>query len=185
MIILLLSIGLALIAGLIKPFAGRLQATGLWAAKALVPEEMKEAHPRGLQDALTDGWPSNVGFLGGMLPFLAAVLGFFHAWWAGILALVVAVLASAIAERIPVASPYVERYLTLLAEHLNNRRANFKKIGDTEREAAAAELLEQLAELRALYTGSCVLAPDVSTAKAAPFGDRYFLLEHAEQREAS
>jgi len=64
MTILWLSIGFALLAGAVKPFTVRLQATGLWAGKALTPESMKEASPRGLQDALTDGWPSMVGLAG-------------------------------------------------------------------------------------------------------------------------
>lgn len=181
MIVLWLSIGLALIAGLIRPFTERLQGTGLWAGKALVPERLMDMYPRGLQDALTDGWPSYVGFFGGMLPILAALLGLFHAWWAGLLAFVVAVVASVIAGRTFISSPYVERYLALLADHLNNRRANFKINGDSEREAAAAELLEKLTELLSLYAGSRVLAPSVTTAKAAPFGDKYFLLKREER----
>jgi hypothetical protein len=143
---------------------------------------MKGAYPQGLQDALTDGWPSTVGFVGGLLPVAAAVIGFFHAWWAGILALFVAIGTSAIAERTPIASPYVERYLTLLVDHLNNRRVNFKITNDAEREAAAAGLLEKLNQLQALYMGSRVLAPDISTAKAAPYGDEYFLLDLAERQ---
>jgi hypothetical protein len=114
---------------------------------------------------------------GSLLPFAAGIAGLFHAWWAGILVFAVSVVVSVIAERTPVASPYVERYLTILVDHLNHRRVNYKKQGDAEREAAAAELLERLTDLQMLYVGTQALAPDMSVAKAAPFGDHGFLLE--------
>lgn len=172
-----IALALAVVAGLIQPFCKRLHATGLWAGKALVREEAAHAYPQGLQDALTDGWPSSLGLTGSILPFVAAVMGFFHAWWAAVAAFVGSLVVAVIAERTPIASPYVERYLTLLADHLNNRRAKYKKIGDAEREQAAAELLERLAHLQAIYTGTRVLAPDLQEAKAAPFGDYSFLLK--------
>ena len=174
--ILWTSLTFAVLAGLIQPFSKRLHATGLWAGKALVPEEAAHAYPQGLQDALTDGWPSSLGLIGGALPFAAAVVGFFHAWWAGIAAFAASIVVSVIAERTPIASPYVERYLTILVDHLNNRRANYKKAGDSERESAAAELLERLTDLQMIYVGTQALAPDVKEAKAAPFGDHTFLL---------
>jgi len=113
------------------------------------------------------------------MPFLAAGLGFFHTWWAGILSFALAIVASVIAERTSIASPFIERYLALLVEHLNRRRADFKKAGDSEREAAASELLERLTELWALNAESHVHAPTVTVAQKAPFGDRHFLLRQA------
>jgi hypothetical protein len=143
----------------------------------MVPEEAAHAYPQGLQDALTDGWPSSLTFVCGLLPFAAAVLGFFYMWWAGFAAFAASIVVSVIAERTPVASPYVERYLTILADHLNNRRANYKKAGDSEREQAAEKLLEQLTDLQMVYVGTRTLVPDVKEAKAAPFGDHTFFAQ--------
>src|SRR5262249_41522294 len=89
---------IAIIAGLVQPFAKRLQATGLWAGKALVPREAASAYPRGIQDALTDGWPSTFCFTMSLATYLAAIIGFFHSWWAGIMAFLTAIFVQSIAD---------------------------------------------------------------------------------------
>jgi hypothetical protein len=108
---------IAIIAGLLHPFASRLHATGLWAGKALVPPEAASAYPQGIQDALTDGWPSILGLVVSLTPYLAAIIGFFHSWWAGIVAFLTAVFVQSIAGRTSIASKSVDRYLALLMDH--------------------------------------------------------------------
>lgn len=178
---LLIGIVLAVVAGCLSPFASRLQGTGLWAGKALAAPELATAMPTGLQDALTDGWPSWVGALGGLLPFVAAAVAFFHAWWAGLCVFVLATFVAAVASRLPIASAYLERYLALLLQHATRREADFRRRGDHERAAAAADLGKDIQGLLSLYLNTQTPAPSMSEARAAPFGDRSFLLRDAQR----
>jgi hypothetical protein len=100
-----------MISALLHPFSKRLQATGLWAGKVLSAEGSESITPTGLQDALTDGWPSSVGLIGIILPFIAGLLGLFHVWWAGIVVFICTIVVSAIMDRMPIAPKFVERYI--------------------------------------------------------------------------
>ena len=111
------------------PFADRLQSTGLWAGKVLVPEEAAHAFPRGLQDALTDGWPSTIGMLGRIMPLIAIGISFLHAWWGPLAMLAAWSILAEIAKRTPIASLWVDRYLTILLEHAQRREANYTTAG--------------------------------------------------------
>lgn len=175
--ILWISLGIAVIGGLLQPFCGRLQGTGLWAGKALVPAEAASSYPQGIQDALTDGWPSTITLLGGLVPFAALVIGFFHAWWAGILAFVFSLFVSEFAKRTAIASQTVDRYIAILMDHANRRGADYAAKGDLQRADAANEIGQQLEELLGLYMNSGVPAPSVKEARNAPYGEPEYLLD--------
>lgn len=176
-----ISVAVAVAGGLISPFGERLQAVGLWAGKALVPPEAEASLPRGVQDALTDGWPSTVGFVGSFAPFGAGLVGFFHAWWMGVAAFFIAFIVSAVAGQTRIASPYLERYLVLLLGHAQRRMAGFEAEGDQERMDLTADLVSQLEELVELYGGTRVPVPTINQAREAPHGDKRFLLrKHAQ-----
>jgi hypothetical protein len=117
--------------------------------------------------------------LGGLLPFAAAVVAFMHAWWAALLVFFLATLAAAIAARLPIASRSLDRYLTLLLQHAIRREADFRRHNDQERAAAAADLANDINGLLAVYLNTDTPAPSVAEARAAPFGDRTFLLRQA------
>lgn len=171
-----ISASLLIATALFSPFSGRLQSTGLWAGKALVPQEAADAYPRGMQDALTDGWPSTVGMLGGIMPLVAIGISFLHAWWLPLAMFGAWSMLAAITERTPIASRYVDRYLMILLAHAQRREANYTTAGDALRAEAARELKEQLKSLLAVYLGKQIPAPSMKMAKAAPYGDVYSLL---------
>ena len=172
----------SLFSGLLQPFAGRLQATGLWAGKALVPPEAATSYPSGKRDALTKGWPSTVGLIVGLLPFAAVVIGLFHAWWAGILAFAVSPCIAGIDDSlsrqrgISIAPITLERYLVLLKEHIDKRSADYAVKGDLKLMEAAKSISVDLEELLKLYIGTGVPAPKMKQARSAPYGNPgYFL----------
>ena len=171
-----ISASLLVSAAFFSPFSRRLQSTGLWAGKALVPEEAAQASPRGLQDALTDGWPSTVGMLGGTMPLIAIGTSFLHAWWLPLAMIGAWSVLAAIAERTRIASPWVDRYLMILLEHAQRREAKYAAAGDAMRVEATRELKEQLEGLLAVYLSKQVPAPSMRIAKTAPYGDVYSLL---------
>lgn len=177
-----ISASLLIAAALFSPFSGRLQSTGLWAGKALAPEEAVDACPRGLQDALTDGWPSTIGMLGGTMPLVAIGISFLHAWWLPLAMLGAWSVLVAILERTPIASPWVDRYLMILLEHAQRREANYATAGDIMRAEAARELKEQLKGLLTVYSGKQVRAPSMKMAKAAPHGDALWLTRSRSDR---
>jgi len=169
------ALAVAVIGSLVAPFAHRLQGTSLWAGRVLVSPEASHALPRGLQAALMDGWPSNIGLLLN-LPFIAAALGFVYAWWGGILVFAVSMAVSTLAGRTPLASNKLERYLVLLWGHAQQRAADYQMRGDRDPANAVRYLSNEVQTLLSLYAGSGVKAPDVLEAKQTRFGDRESLL---------
>ena len=177
--LLWISLAIALVAGAFRPFGSRLHATGLWAGKALVPEEIAQdvAHemPRGAQDAITAGWPSFVGLVTSVLPLIAAIVGFFHAWWAGLVALVMSIAVATIVGRTNLQPRAVDSYLFILLENVARRRADFLVKGDQLRAEAGEKFLGDLQELTKAYFGSGIPAPTYEIAKRTPLGDRDYL----------
>lgn len=170
------SLGVAVIGGLQNPFAKRLQATGLWAGKAIVPSEARKALPRGVQDALTDGWPSMVSVIGSMTSLLAGIIGFFHAWWMGPAAFIIGITVAGASGRTELAPSSVERYLVFLLGHLYRRKEGHESAGDKERSGLAVSLAAELEKLVAIYGDTGVPAPTMTLAKEAPHGDPRYLL---------
>jgi hypothetical protein len=172
---------IAIIAGLLQPFASRLHATGLWAGKALVPPEAASAYPRGVQDALTDGWPSAFCLTVSLTPYLATIIGFFYSWWAGIVAFLTTVFVQVIAGRTSIASKSVDRYLAVLMDHATRRAANYTAKGDTQRSEVAHGLAQQLAGLLEIYLNSGIPSPTVKESRRAPHGEPEHLYHLAKE----
>jgi len=171
-----IGVSIAVVAGFLYPFGSRLQATGLWVGKMLVPPHAAAAYPRGLQDAVTDGWPSWIGPGISALPFIAAGFALIYSWWAAILAFLLSSLVGAIVSRIPVAPKTLDWYLARLFEHAERRAADYSARHDESRAAAAAKLAAQLKDVLALYLGSGVCAPTMKQASSAPHGEPSHLL---------
>jgi hypothetical protein len=173
---LYVSLAASVIGGLAQPFCSRVQSTGLWVGKVLVPAETATAYPRGLQDAVTEGWPSWVGFGSAVFIFAAVGIGFLHAWWTPVLAVPTFAVVTALADRIPSTPVALEWYLARLCEHANRRAANFSVSGDVRRAQAAEDLASSLDAILEIYIGTGVHAPSMREARRAPFGKPDYLL---------
>lgn len=171
-----IALSLASFAGLLSPFTDRLYDTSLWAGRALTPPELATASPRGLQEAITAGWPSTLMFIISTLKISAVILGFCHTWWAGFVVYCASGCIVAIAKLTPIASRSLERYLMILLSHAVRRHADYSLKKDAIRAEAARDLIEGLTSLLEFYKGSGVPVPTAKQAKAAPCGDVAFLL---------
>jgi hypothetical protein len=176
MIWLYIALVLAMVYGLLDPFCSRLQAASLWAGKALTSPELATSAPRGLQEALTDGWPSTVILIGPLFLYAAALVAFFYHWWAAPLVFVFGVFVCVIAKSTPIASHALERYLMLLMSHASQRSADYAAKGDSERADAARQLTSDMQALLQLYVGTNVPVPTWKQAQDAPFGEPGSLL---------
>lgn len=137
MIFLVLSLISAIIYALVNPFYTRLHATGLWAGRILASPGTEEMMPTGLQDALTDGWPSTMCLISSLLPVLVVVFGFVYSWWMAFVELILAISLFALFDRVLVIVPNnVVRYLGVLLKHANKRKADYSKKNDFQRELA-------------------------------------------------
>jgi len=176
MIWLCIALIFSLLHGLFDPFCSRLQAASLWAGKALTPPEMAVSAPRGLQEALTDGWPSTIILVGPLLSCAAAASAFVYHWWAAPIVIIFSIVVAAIAKATRLAPHALERYLMLLTAHASQRGADYAAKGDSERAEAAHELASDIQRLLRLYVGTGVPAPTWKQAQSAPFGDPCHLL---------
>jgi hypothetical protein len=165
-----------LIAGLTRPFCARLHATGLWAGRAITPENAAALMPTGYQDALTYGWPSWAGFIGAVLPLVAGALGVIYAWWAGLAVFVGTGCVSAVVARTALAPVALERYLLILYARIGRRAADYAAKGDARRAGAGDEIATRVEGLLMIYLNSGVPAPSFGIARAAPHGDAAWLL---------
>jgi len=166
-----ISICIALLAAVLQPLAQRFQATSLWAGRALTPlEHRPQVGSLGLQSAINEGWPSYFGLLGGILPVLAIILGFLHAWWLGPLVLLGWLIVTSFLEATIIPKD-VEWYLSTFIAHMVRREANYARNRDFLRAKAAHDLAEELQELFDGYAGSGIPAPTMAIAKRTPFGD--------------
>jgi hypothetical protein len=182
--VLWIALSIALIAGLLDPFAGRLHATSLWAGKALVDSEFASAFPSGLQDSLTGHRLSKYCLFVTSLPYTAAIVGFFHSWWGGVVAFISSIIVAAISNRTPLASHTVDRYIAFLMEYAYQRSADYAAKGDMQRAKAAKDLAGDLQGLFTIYLNSGVPAPTLTEARSAPHGDPEFLIRTYMAREA-
>jgi hypothetical protein len=159
-----------------RPFCSRLQAASWCAGKALTPHELATSAPRGLQEALTDGWPSTAIVTGPLFIWAAALVAFFYHWWAVPLVYVFAIVVAVIAKSTKLSSHALERYLMLLMDHASQRSADYAAKGDSERAEAARQLTSDMQGLLRLYIGTNVPAPSWKQAQSAPFGEPASLL---------
>ena len=172
-------IGIAIAAGLANPIASRFQSTGLWAGKALAPTDWAESAPRGLQDALTDGWPSWLGVLAGIAPLVAALVTIAWHWWGVVLPFVVFGTVSVMANRSRAFPSTVDWYLLALLNHAKRREADYARGNDLLRADAARSLAASLDGLFQIYVGAGIPAPTMEVAQSAPHGVESHLLDLA------
>jgi len=181
----ILNIVVAIILGILSSIAGRLQATGLWAGKAMIPPEASSSQPRGLQDALTNGWPSTFSFIVSISILTTIIISIFYAWWGPILILFVILFTKSIAERTNVCPKNIDWYLLKLRDHALNRQANYARDKDTMRAEASKNLVSLLDILLQLYQNSKIPAPTMKIAKQAPYGEHTYLLKYDHKAEYS
>lgn len=118
-----------------------------------------------------------------MLPYACSALALLYAWWAAPLVFFVASILQTFAARLPFVPQQLEWYVMRFIEHAARREADFVKTGDGLRADAARELVTDLQGLFALYTGSGTLAPSMSQAQSAAYGNARSLL--GQQRAAT
>ncbi|GMT96696.1 hypothetical protein KH5H1_08150 [Corallococcus caeni] len=179
---LIISLGMAVVGGLIAPFCLRLHCTGLWLGKVLVDPIASKAMPNGLQNAVTDGWPSSLVAGVNIFRFAAVITALLHAWWAPIPVFILGSWTSAFVARTQLAPVALERYISILVIHAQQRSDRFRSRGDVERAQLAGDLASSLEEILMMYLGQDVGAPDFTTAREAPFGDGSYLLRQAQSR---
>lgn len=165
-----IALGVAVVSGLLFPLGSRLQATGLWVGKALVPPEAAGALPRGFQDAVTAGWPSWFCLGTTILSLGAIALGFLHSWWAALAACLTAVIVGSVVGETALVPRTMDWYLARFYEHANRRACGYSMKGDLDRAAAAEQLAGRLGIILQMYLGSGVLAPTMTDARKAPYG---------------
>jgi hypothetical protein len=176
MIWLWIALVLAVVYGLLDPFCSRLQAASLWAGKVLTPPELATSAPRGLQEALTNGWPSTAIVVGPLFIWAAALIAFFYHRWAVPLVYLFAIVVAILAKSTQLASHALERYLMLLMAHASQRAADYPIKGDSERAEAAQQLTSDMQTLLRLYVGTNVPTPTWKQAQNTPFGEAGSLL---------
>jgi hypothetical protein len=171
-----ISLGFAVVGGVAHPWVGRLQGTGLWVGKALASPESAPHMPNGFQEALAHGWPAWLGAVLGLLPIIAALCGFLHAWWLLPVSLLVTISVAYWTGRVSIIPTSLDTYLALYYGHLSRREANYRRDGDLLRAEAVAFLRANVEHLMLQYQGTGTPAPSMQVAREAPFGDRGFLL---------
>lgn len=177
MIFFAITLSLCLIAALFQPYGSRLGATGLWLGKVLVPPDAAGLYPRGLQDALTDGSISRITFVTSIVPYPICAIAFFYAWWAPLAAFAFYILVIAILGRTSIVSNQLDYYLNTIHREMGKRRISYEMAGDAERAEIIEELSQQVGSVLETYFNTGVPAPSFRDAKAAPFGDEFYLFD--------
>jgi hypothetical protein len=158
----------AVLVGAIHAYSGRLQATTLWAGRAIAPLGSEQMMPTGLQDALTPPWQTRLQLVWLIGYPALLIVGTLQAWYFGIVALVLAFLVSGVVGAfLPCNAAW---YLRVLANNLANREADYQKGGDMLRAEAARETFGRVALLLEHVAASDMRVPSQSEAKATPFG---------------
>jgi len=128
--------------GVVASYTARFQATTLWAGKKLAGKELSEQMPRGFQDAITPESQNRRNMLNFALYVAIMVLGSIQAWYAGVIAIIATLVASAIADRfIP---NDLEYYLIRVAWALDNREADYRKQNDLMRADATHQMADSI-----------------------------------------
>lgn len=166
---------IAIADGVASSYGSRFQATSLWAGKALAPPESADSAPRGVQDALLQGFESWLGIALPAIALATGVLAFRYAWWGSVVIYVAYGVAWVFADR-KLMPKTVDWYLLRLHNTLANRAANYAKAGDALRADAALSIDSSLTDLYAIYMGTGVAAPTMKFARAVRNGDESSLL---------
>lgn len=153
----------------IGAFAGKMQATTLWAGKRIAPFGMDAELPTGFQDAIT---PKIQDKFNTVLPISyigTLVLGTFVTWYMGVLLLVIAfVLMSVVQRFLP---NTIEFYLKWIMHYMANKTADYAKENDKMRAEASDELFEKLGLVYEEIKGSGMKVPKFDEIKAMPLGN--------------
>jgi hypothetical protein len=158
----------AVFLGVVFVLASRMQASTLFAGRAIAPANSGDLMPNGVQDGITPRWQPILTFICtlGLLSLL--VLGTLQHWYAGIAAVVLALLTSAVVQR--VLPGRLASYLRLVAKSLANREADYRHAGDTVRADAAHHFFLRVSQLVEWAAANRVLVPPMRQAKVAAFG---------------
>lgn len=175
MLTIWIAIGLAVACALLSPFGARLASTSLWLGKTMVPPEAASVAPRGLQSEINEGWPGWLGFANGVLPIVAILLGFVHAWWGGILVYVAYGVVANIAKRSALAPHTVDYFILIFLQNMVRRQADYTAKGDLLRAEAASDVADLIDAVLKCYINSGILAPTMAEARGAPLGEIDFL----------
>jgi hypothetical protein len=175
-----IAIGLAIIFGIVKPYADGILDTSLWLAKITMPEGVEEmSNAKQLlkirQAALVDGWPSNIPFVNTIIFVAAIALGFVAHWWAGIVVIGVIGFVGGLCGKL-INKPVIW-YITLLSQRLANRMADYAKTNDNERELACREMQEDIIPVMVLYGTTDCKVPTTKQIAANPYSDINYFLE--------
>lgn len=185
--LLYISIAVVIIGALINPYINRLDDASIWLSKAIASVNEDDFSSRTLKKlnwgtrlALRTGgtwWFSALETIIPLLLFVGVGLGFFYAWWAGILAFIVYIFFYGIGQYSNLFSKRADYYIMFYMTRLMKRAANYAKRNDFVRADAAKELSNELKELLPIYLDTDIQVPDTKTAKACPTGDKYYLYD--------
>lgn len=184
--LLLIACGIATLWVLIDPYWNRVANTSLWIGRALTEEDFETtggslALPKIIQGALMEGYPSTMCLIVAFLPYVTGAMslavGFFYAWWAGVLLFFIPPLLRIYSGRTSISSHYLEHYIMYFMIRLARRRADYKAKGDLDRSEAADSLYNDLVQLLAIYANSGVIAPWIKRAESAPCGKTNYLID--------
>lgn len=184
--LLYISIGLAIISGVINPFINRIDLASIWLSKVLSapPDEigseiMNKRLERINHMALRTGGGWILGTLETIIPytiFAAIIVGFFYAWWLGILVYIISLIINSIVELSTLYPKFVDYYILFYYKRLINRAADYSKKNDFIRAEAATEYSDNLKQLLSIYSDQPISVPDTNISKDCPSGDKYYLL---------
>lgn len=158
----------AVLLGALNAYSARIQATTLWAGRAIVPASYETISPTGVQDAITPPWQTRLQLVWMIGLAVVVIVGSLQVWYFGILALAVALLASGIARAL--LPKRVAWYLHLIVNSLANREADYARDGDTMRAEAARELFYKVSLLLERVASANQHVPSMQEARSTPTG---------------
>ena len=163
----------------LKPLGDGLMDTSAWAAKVMAPADSGDNDTtkqflRIGQNALMDGWLSNVPFIDSIALYAALVFAAIYHWWAVPIAFLVAVFIGTVAKMIWGRS--VSHYLMFMYVKLVNRAVNYKQKNDYERAEACESTASELQQIIVVYMNTSLRPPTAKQLKTMPYGDVSFYL---------
>lgn len=184
--LLYISIGLAIISGLINPFINRIDLASIWLSRVLSApaeeigsENMNKRLQRINHMALRTGGGWFLGTLETIMPFTifaAIIIGLFYAWWLSILVYIISLIINSIVELSRLYPKFVDYYILFFYKRLINRAADYSKKNDFIRAEAATEYSDDLNQILSIYLDQSIFVPETNISKNCPPGDKYYLL---------
>jgi hypothetical protein len=169
---------LFILSNILYPYSEGLLNTSAWVAKITMPIG-SDNFPDNKQNTKINqalfmyGWLSNVPILNSILTLSYMATAFVHTWWFGIIMIIVGAIGRVIINaRFKKNASY---FLFFLYQKLQNRLANYNKVGDNDRADAIKEISKDLEEIIIIYQNTYIKTPTEDIIKANPNGDLYFL----------